>query len=235
MTTYSTKIPVKVLVFDTETTGLPPKAHHARIKPEGWYMKHPRIIQLSYTVYDIETGKIIRTEDDIVKLADDVEISEGSIEKHGITRERSQNEGHPIVAILHKFREALHDVDIYAGHNIYFDIDMIASEFHRNGIINPFSELRPTVHPLCTMRKGKYSTKIKMIDRNGETYIKSPTLQELYEHTYPTHSINDEKLHDSMNDVWLTLCIAVKMITISKCDPYNDCKEVRNAVNKILK
>ena len=50
--------------------------------------------------------------------------------------------------------------------------------------------------------------------------------------TYPTHSINDEKLHDSMNDVWLTP-IAVKMITISKCDPYDDCKEVRNAVNKI--
>ena len=127
-----------------------------------------------------------------------------------------------------------YDVDIYAGHNVYFDIDMIASEFHRNGIINPFSELRPTVHALCTMRKVKYSTKIKMIDRNGETYTKSPTLQELYEHTYPTHSIDVEKLHNSMNDVWLTLLYSCENDYYIKCDPYDDCKEVRNAVNKIL-
>ena len=54
---------MKVLVFDTETTGLPKK--WAKVNQLD---KWPHIIQLSHILYDTDANKIIDCYDDIIKL-----------------------------------------------------------------------------------------------------------------------------------------------------------------------
>ena len=75
---------MKVLCFYTETTGLPKDQHASFHDSSSW----PHIIQLSYIVIDTDTKEIIEYIDRIIKLADDVDISQESINIHKITRER---------------------------------------------------------------------------------------------------------------------------------------------------
>ena len=58
---------MRVLVFDTETTGLLPPKNEA-------LSKYPFIVQLSWIVYDFGTNKIVSIEDHIVKLPEFIEI-----------------------------------------------------------------------------------------------------------------------------------------------------------------
>ena len=46
---------MKLLVFDTETTGLPLERNASIYKPELW----PHIIQISFILYDTERDKIL--------------------------------------------------------------------------------------------------------------------------------------------------------------------------------
>ena len=50
---------MKVLVFDTETTGLP-KDNSNIYRTDMW----PHVLQLSYLMYDTEKNKIITNQDD---------------------------------------------------------------------------------------------------------------------------------------------------------------------------
>ena len=69
-----------IIVVDTETTGLIPKGIASRD-----LAKCPHIMQLSYMVLNTDNFKIREDYDAIVRLGDDVEISERSIEIHKIT------------------------------------------------------------------------------------------------------------------------------------------------------
>jgi len=80
---------MKVLVFDTETTGLP-KDRYASINDlEMW----PYIVQLSYILYDTDSQKMLSCKDHIIKIDPSVDITEGSIAIHGITRTICQRKG----------------------------------------------------------------------------------------------------------------------------------------------
>ena len=74
---------MRVIVFDTETTGLIP-SHSPRISSN--LGKFPYIVQLSYVVYDTETHKIVHEQDNIIRLPDEVDITEKSTAIHGITK-----------------------------------------------------------------------------------------------------------------------------------------------------
>ena len=66
---------MKILVFDTETTGLPSPKNVSITRPECW----PHIIQFSYLIFDMKDDKLLVREDNIIKLSDNVEISPKSI------------------------------------------------------------------------------------------------------------------------------------------------------------
>jgi hypothetical protein len=55
---------MKVLVFDTETTGLPTERNASISDLKVW----PHIVQLSYILYDIDEKKIIKCQDHIIKI-----------------------------------------------------------------------------------------------------------------------------------------------------------------------
>ena len=76
---------MKVLIFDTETTGLPLERNPSIYDSSMW----PYIVQLSYILYDTKAKKSLVAHDWVIKVPDGVEISEGSINLHGITRDIS--------------------------------------------------------------------------------------------------------------------------------------------------
>ena len=52
---------MKVLVFDTETTGLPTERNPSITETEKW----PHVVQLSYILYDVDENKILTICDEL--------------------------------------------------------------------------------------------------------------------------------------------------------------------------
>ena len=92
-----TSYKMRILLFDTETTGLPPSKRN--LDPTTW----PYIVQLSYLILDTDTLQILKRYDEIVRVAPDVVISEGSIALHNITPEISRDKGIAIRFVINEF------------------------------------------------------------------------------------------------------------------------------------
>ena len=148
-----TKIKIKILVLDTETTGLPPKMpgsnwnerhtfDNSLLKPEGvetsWKPmldKWPSIIQLSYILYDTESPKSAKIFNKYIDIPDNIVISKGSLNVHHITREKiasapSENRA-TIQEALNEFLDDVKLADVVVGHNVQFDRKMIVAELLR--------------------------------------------------------------------------------------------------------
>ena len=88
----------RVIVFDTETTGLPSKYNAKVSEPDIW----PYIVQFSWIVYDIESMDMLKKEDYIIKLKN-MSIPPQSTKIHGITNEIMNEKGVDLVQVLAKF------------------------------------------------------------------------------------------------------------------------------------
>jgi DNA polymerase III epsilon subunit-like protein len=197
---------MKLLVFDTETSGLPEEKGQSLYATHKW----PYIMQLSYIFYDDSSNEVIELYDSLVKLDNNILLSEDSMAIHNITREMCNNSGQPIKTVLTSFINALMSADIIIGHNIRFDINIIRVECIRNNIkfdFNMNKEKNPIIH-YCTMKKGKYITNIELTSINGAQYIKNPKLIELYKH-YFNEEVNG--LHNALTDVLVCFRCYYKM------------------------
>ena len=196
---------MKILVVDTETTGLPTERNPSIFSTDKW----PHIIQLSYVVYDSVEHKVISLIDDIVKIDDSVELTERSVELHQITREKCKQKGNDIVELLHKFNGFLNKADIVVGHNISFDKRMIMVECIRHNIRSAFSNGSSKKPEYCTMKNSIDLCKIERTNStSGETYYKYPTLGELHNILFGTVP---EGLHNSLEDVLACLRCYMKL------------------------
>ena len=174
---------MKVIVFDTETTGLP-EDYNAPVADSS---KWPYIIQLSYIVFNTETKEVLDFTDRIIRLDPTVHISPESINVHKITHERSQQEGIHIAEALAEFAEALTDVDMLVGHNILFDKRMLMAEFHRIGMRNCLYKKGAAIPEYCTMKRNIDRCQLPAINKKtGEIYFKYPTLSELHLNLFKT-------------------------------------------------
>jgi len=143
---------VKVLVFDTETTNLPPllpgdtwatredfgqkllHPNHVALWKDILH-KWPSVIQFSYILYDTENPKETKLYNKYIDIGDDIIISEGSIAIHHITKEKiagmpSKNKSN-IEKTLLTFMEDVKNADVIVGHNVDFDRKMVVAEFLR--------------------------------------------------------------------------------------------------------
>ena len=142
---------MKILIFDTETTGLPEGRNPSIMDVAKW----PHIIQLSFILYDAFDIKMITCQDHIIKLDKSVIISDESIKVHGITRSQTMRKGIPLAEAVEQFNVALQSADWVVGHNISFDKRMIMVESKRLKIPQYFtSSSGHGIKEYCTMKQS---------------------------------------------------------------------------------
>jgi DNA polymerase III epsilon subunit-like protein len=209
---------MRVLVFDTETTGLP----KSKIMNPDTLNLWPHIVQFSYVIYDTILNDIVHSSDSIVKLKDGIIIPEDSIKIHGVTNEISQKNGTNIEVILNEFFSHLRNIDLLVGHNVSFDINMIKVELLRfiyetkyNILEDDVKTYKYNLHFLtnykniyCTLHESINLCNIKAIDKFGKEYIKFPKLLELHQKLFESTPNN---LHNSFNDILVTLRCFMKL------------------------
>ena len=209
---------MRILVFDTETTGLPSSKF---INPDALNL-WPHIVQFSYVMYDTELNDIVKTSDTIVKVKEDIIISEESTKIHGITNDISKRNGSHIVLILKNFFDNFRNSDLLVGHNISFDINMVKVELLRliyecnlNISEDEIKSYKYDLHFLtnyknifCTLQGSVELCNIKSINKFGKEYIKFPKLLELHQKLFDSAPNN---LHNSFNDILVTLRCFMKL------------------------
>ena len=113
------------LIFDTETTGLPRDWKAPITDKENW----PRLVQLAWQVHDAN-GRLISAQNMLVR-PEGFTIPYNAAKVHGISTERALADGLPLKEVLAAF-ELDRAKAVYAvGHNIIFDVNVVASENHR--------------------------------------------------------------------------------------------------------
>ncbi len=190
---------MKVLIFDTETTGLPKERNPSIMDTYKW----PHIVQISYILYDTEKKEIITYNDEIIKISDIVKISKESEKIHGISEKQCKRQGVLIGEALDRFNEKLIECDMVIGHNISFDKRLIMVELIRLNKKQYFSDYgKCKKNEFCTMKNTVDLCKIERINKNGKKYFKYPTLSELHNTLFKTIP---KGTHDSMADVLICL------------------------------
>jgi DNA polymerase III epsilon subunit-like protein len=157
---------VKICVFDTETTDVPPQlpgkdwnernANDAKLlqysdttrSASMWNQmlpSWPSIVQLSYIIYDTENTENAKIFNKYIDIPSDVVISDSSFDIHHISREKIEQEPAEKKALISdavlEFMDDImnHDIVIVVGHNVQFDRKMIIAELLRLGS-NPETE-----------------------------------------------------------------------------------------------
>ena len=186
---------MKVLVFDTETTGLPEKRNTSILETEKW----PYIVQISWIAYDTENDSY-EIEDHIIDCG--VDIPQESVNIHGISKKISERKGEKLWDVMNKFDAALINCDMVIGHNISFDKRVYMVEAIRNRRRQYFTRNGVRKSEYCTMKKSKEFCNIMRTSAKGETYLKYPSLSELHNKMF---GFIPKGTHDSMADVLICL------------------------------
>ena len=118
------------LIFDTETTGLPQSWKAPLTDFNNW----PRLVQLAWQVHDIK-GKLVKVKNYIIK-PEGFDIPYNASKIHGISSERAEKEGMPLVEVLGIFMQDIEKAKFVVGHNISFDNNIVGCEFLRKNMPN---------------------------------------------------------------------------------------------------
>lgn len=192
------EVNMKILVFDTETTGLPLEKNASIYNLNLW----PHIVQLSYILFDTEKNKILIEHDWIIKLSEQVKISKESTQLHKITFEKTQKEGVSLDHALDCFDICFQNADVIVGHNLRFDKNMIMVESMRNYRISSFKSSNKQEY--CTMKNSVDICKIlkRSKIKPREKFYKYPTQSELHNKLFKTIP---KGVHNSWVDILICL------------------------------
>ena len=193
---------MRVLVFDTETTGLAPKNIAVNVVD-----KWPHIVQLSWVIYNDETKKVEEESDNIICIGTHIPISAESTAIHGITSELSRAQGVAIEVALFDFKRAADRCGVVVAHNLEFDLNMVKVELHRNRMYH----FRFPTMEYCTMKEGTKMCQIKKMWDDGSVSLKYPKLIELHRFLFGDQEPDPVGLHNSKVDVEVCLKCYIKM------------------------
>jgi DNA polymerase III epsilon subunit-like protein len=181
---------MKILVFDTETTGLPKDMSLPAIQsPDNW----PHLVSISWAVLDSDSNSVMKTHCYIVKPSKWT-IPEEASKIHGITQDKALEFGIPLRDVIEEFNGE--QCDAMVAHNLKFDMNVVLNAIIWDlGI--PFRGFAK--RKFCTMEIGTPMCKIP-----GRYGYKYPKLKELYENVLG-HPPKTEQLHNALFDT-LYLC-----------------------------
>jgi len=234
---------MKIAIFDTETTGLP----KTKILNDESLTLWPHVVQFSYVIYDTTQNKIIKIVDFVIKIPENINISDEVSDIHGITNFISQTSQYKIEdALLHFSNDYLnYNIDLIVAHNLWFDINMLKVELMREinsttqSLINKrqfsqlleclFDEKIKSPQLFCTMQKSIDLCNLKMISKYGKEYLKFPKLNELHMKLFNSSPKN---LHNSLNDV--LICLRCYYMLEYKVDIIEINEEIRTLLIELI-
>ena len=167
-----------LIAVDTETTGIPARGE-VITSPS-----YPRLVELAGLLVEVESEREVAMFSFIISPAG-YEVPAESASIHGITHERASAQGVPVAVALSAYLNLRARADELVGHNVTFDLGIIASELHR-------SARRPS-HPgpstiTCTADLGTPVARLppteRMIAAGYGGNFKKPNLGELYLHLF---------------------------------------------------
>ena len=176
-----------VLFFDTETTGIPDRAH----KWDVDFMEYPHVVQMAWIHGCKVENHIIRP--------DGWEIPQETVDVHGITTEYALEHGEPFASVVDMFIQDCHDAGLICGHNIHFDTGIVKANILR--------ELGREYYDANDVETALYKGKridtvrptMKWVDaRMANGRLKFPKLSELYSRCFPGETF---PAHDAIEDV----------------------------------
>jgi hypothetical protein len=168
---------MKVIFFDTETTGLPKSwKKDALNAPDNW----PDLVSIAWWVF--ESRELVKKEYHIIR-PDGWTISEGSFEKHGISQEVALAQGKPLATVLDLFRKDLNRTYHLIAHNMNFDKNVLFNAYRWRLGVDPM-HFWPTASEFCSMEASTAELRIpSKFGRPGDLW-KWPGLDELYSATF---------------------------------------------------
>jgi DNA polymerase III epsilon subunit-like protein len=177
---------VKVIIFDTETTGLPKDRDLGPLaEPNNW----PDLVSICWYVY--EDG-VIKTQHYHLIKPNGWYIGLEVSKIHGITHQQALREGDDLKTVLEWFREDLIDVHQLVAHNMLFDRNVMFNAYKWRLNINPIA-FWPLMEEFCTATKGRDEIISKSV------YVKYPKLDELYK--YVCEKDAPPNAHNAIRDV----------------------------------
>jgi len=158
----------RILFFDLESTGLPPRFVTGPPNPSDW----PHVVSASWALYTTAGLEVQRAYHVIIPSG--FVIPEEAAKIHGITTERAMALGVPLSGFLRKLTMQIreHRPALVVAHNVGFDKPLLAVECLRCGIPCPIEAI-PT---FCTMTATTDLCRIPRRDGN----FKWPSLSELH-------------------------------------------------------
>lgn len=176
---------MKVIIFDTETTGIP--------SPTLDLENQPHVCQFGAVIYECDGSTLteIKRINQLIKPG--VSIPQECTFVHGITDAMVEN-APTFAEVADLIVEAFHEADVAVAHNLSFDEQVLGFELERLGYGKNFLpdqkfDTMKSTRDLCRIpgrRPGKF---------------KSPKLMELHQHLF---NANFEGAHDAMADVLAT-------------------------------
>jgi DNA polymerase III epsilon subunit-like protein len=162
----------RVVIFDTETTGLPKDRNQIAVAAAGNW---PDIVSICWHVYD--NGVLWKKEHHIIKPFGWT-IPEESTKIHGITDLRAHTEGKSLKDILDDFKADAKSCDRLVAHNFAFDSNVVMNAYKwRLG--EDCGSWWPYKAEFCTMMVAAEELKIP-----GPKGYKWPRLDDLYTATF---------------------------------------------------
>lgn len=178
---------MRVLIFDTETTGLPKKW---KVEPERERDNWPHIVSIAWIVLDSDTNKILSQKSYVIKPINWT-IPDEATAIHGIRDSFARDFGSPLADVIREFFET--PCDMYVAHNMNFDENVIMSAVYwdLDGELYRFNK------PMfCSMKITSPMCKLTFTSGGGR---KPPKLSELYEHVFHKKPIQS-RLHGAFYD-----------------------------------
>ncbi|MBK6266048.1 DNA polymerase III subunit alpha [Marivirga sp. S37H4] len=195
------------LIYDTETTGLPQNYNAPLTDSDNW----PRCVQIAWQLHDAK-GKLLDAQNHIVQ-PEGYDIPYNAEKVHGISTEKAQKEGKPLIEVLQAFQEVLEKTEVVVGHNISFDISIMGAEMLRKAL----SEKVLTGKRIIDTKDE--STEFCAIPGGRGGKFKWPTLTELHTKLFGK-GFGDA--HDAAYDVDATAKCFFGLITAKVIKPLGD-------------
>lgn len=181
-----------VLIFDTETTGIPDQ----RLPYDR--QCQPHLVQLAYILATVGQG--IHAQCSVIIRPDGWKIPKGASDIHGITTEAANAYGIPLAAAMSGFAHHVPLAKCLVAHNIQFDLFLVQTALRRidrPGSARAFAEF----DRFCTQEASAPIVNLPPTERMiaaGRTHPKSPRLEEAYQH-FAGKPL--EGAHDALVDV----------------------------------